>query len=85
MLFRSVFYPLLRYRTYRLKSQPLFFEKILKEKKNMDMSMIADWFTIAFFLWYGLKKFVPALDKGFFSTLGGVIALAAAVFTFLSP
>ena len=29
------------------------------------MSIIADWFTIAFFLWYGLKKFVPALDKGF--------------------
>ena len=50
----------------------------------MDMSIIADWFTIAFFLWYGLKKFVPALDKGIFSILGGVIALAAAVFTALS-
>ena len=50
----------------------------------MDMSIIADWFTIAFLIWYGLKKFVPALDKGFFSTLGGVIALVAAAFTVLS-
>ncbi len=50
----------------------------------MDLSIIADWFTIAFFLWFGLKKFVPALDKGYFSTLGAVIALGAAVFTFLS-
>ena len=50
----------------------------------MDMSIIADWFTIAFFLWYGLKKFMPALDKGIFSILGGVIAIAAAVFTALS-
>ena len=50
----------------------------------MDMSVIADWFTILFFLWYGLKKLMPALDKGFLSTLGAVIALAAAVFTALS-
>ncbi len=50
----------------------------------MDMSIIADWSTIAFFVWYVLKQFVPALDKGFFSILGGVIAIAAAVFTMLS-
>lgn len=50
----------------------------------MDMSIIADWLTILFFLWYGLKKFIPALDKGFFQTLGGVVALAAALFTALS-
>ena len=44
----------------------------------MVYSTIADWFTIAFLLWFGLKKFIPALDKDMFSTLG------AAVFTILS-
>lgn len=29
----------------------------------MDMSIIADWFTIAFLLWFGLKHFIPALKK----------------------
>lgn len=50
----------------------------------MDASIIADWFTIIFFIWFGLKKFVPALDKGFFPTLGAIIALCAAFFTALS-
>jgi len=50
----------------------------------MDMSIIADWFTIIFFLWFGLKKFIPALDKDIFSTFGAIIALAAAIFTALS-
>ena len=50
----------------------------------MDLSIIADWFTILFFLWFGLKKFIPALDTGFFPTIGAVIALAAALFTALS-
>jgi hypothetical protein len=49
----------------------------------MDMSAIADWCTLLFFLWYGLKTFIPALNKGYFSTLGGIIALAAAVAIFL--
>ena len=50
----------------------------------MDYSTIADWFTIAFFAWFGLKKFVPALDSGFFPTVGAIIALLAAVFTIMS-
>jgi len=50
----------------------------------MDMSVIADWCTILFFLWFGLKKFIPALDKDMFSTIGAILALAAAVFTALS-
>jgi hypothetical protein len=50
----------------------------------MDLSIIADWFTILFFLWFGLKKFIPALDNGFFPTIGAIIALAAALFTALS-
>lgn len=50
----------------------------------MDYSTIADWFTIAFLLWFGLKKFIPALDKDIFSTIGAIIAIAAAVFTALS-
>lgn len=49
----------------------------------MDMSAIADWCTILFFLWYGLKTFIPALNKGYFVTLGGIIALAAAISTFI--
>ena len=50
----------------------------------MDMSLIADWFTIVFFAWFGLKKFIPAFDQGFFPTFGAIIALAAAIFTALS-
>jgi hypothetical protein len=50
----------------------------------MDYSIIADWFTILFFLWFGLKRFIPALDKRFLSALGAIIALLAAVFTALS-
>ena len=50
----------------------------------MDLSIIADWFTILFFLWFRLKKFIPALDNGFFPTIGAIIALAAALFTALS-
>jgi len=49
----------------------------------MDMSAIADWMTILFFLWYGLKVLIPALQKGFFLTLGGIIALAAAIAIFI--
>jgi hypothetical protein len=50
----------------------------------MDLSVVADWFTILFFLWYGLSKFIPALDQKLFAKVGGVLALAAAVFTLLS-
>jgi hypothetical protein len=50
----------------------------------MDYSVIADWFTIVFFLWFGLKAFIPALDKGIFQTLGAIVALGAALFTALS-
>ena len=50
----------------------------------MDMSVIADWCVILFFLWFGLKKFIPALDTGFFPTLGAILALGVALFTFLS-
>ena len=55
-----------------------------KGEKPMDMSIIADWFTIIFFLWFGLKYFIPVLDKGAASIVGAIIALGAAVFTFLS-
>ena len=50
----------------------------------MDWSTIADWLTIVFFLWFGLKQFVPALDKGFFPALGAILALLVGVTTFLS-
>jgi|SoiMetStandDraft_2_1073263.scaffolds.fasta_scaffold2167728_1 hypothetical protein len=45
----------------------------------MSMSGIVDWLTILFFVWFGLRVFVPSLQKGYFSILGGIIALAAAI------
>jgi len=60
------------------------FRSSSKERYSMDYSIIADWFTILFFLWFGLKKFIPALDQGVFPTIGAIIALGAAVFTFMS-
>jgi hypothetical protein len=45
----------------------------------MSMSAVVDWLTILFFLWFGLKWFIPALNKGFFSILGGILALATAL------
>jgi len=51
----------------------------------MDLSIVADWFVVLFFLWYGLKQFIPALNKGIFQYVGGIIiALAVAIFTALS-
>lgn len=50
----------------------------------MDLSVVADWFTILFFLWFGIKRFIPALDKKYFSMLGAALAIGAALFTFLS-
>lgn len=50
----------------------------------MDLSVVADWFTILFFLWYGLKQFIPALGKSFFPYVGGVLAIGAALFIYLS-
>lgn len=49
----------------------------------MDMSAIADWMTILFFLWYGLKTLIPALQKGVSTTIGGIIALVAAIAIFI--
>jgi len=45
----------------------------------MSMSAIVDWLAILFFLWFGLKTFIPALSKGSLSILGGILALAAAL------
>jgi hypothetical protein len=61
------------------------FKSIFRTGGNlMDLSIVADWLTVLFLLWYGLKQFVPALGKGSFPYIGGVIALAAALFTALS-
>jgi hypothetical protein len=49
----------------------------------MDWSAIADWMTILFFLWYGLKTFIPALNKGSAPMIGGIIALAVAISIFM--
>ncbi|NWG34911.1 MAG: hypothetical protein HXY42_10735 [Chloroflexi bacterium] len=46
-------------------------------------SSIAGWCTALFFLWYGLGAFVPALMGGAMGYIGAVLALGAAVFTFL--
>ncbi len=50
----------------------------------MDLSLVADWLTILFLLWFGLKQFIPALNKKVLRYVGGVLALAAALFTALS-
>ena len=50
----------------------------------MDRAVIADWLTVLFLLWFGLKQFVPALDSGVFRYVGGVLALAAALLIVLS-
>lgn len=49
----------------------------------MDWSTIADWMTILFFLWYGLKTFISALNKGTAAYIGGAIALLAAISIFI--
>jgi hypothetical protein len=41
------------------------------------------WCTVLFFLWYGLAVFVPALMAAPVMYLGGLLALGAAVFTFM--
>lgn len=44
---------------------------------------LAGWCTVLFFLWYGLGAFVPALMGGTMSYVGAILALGAAVFTFI--
>jgi len=50
----------------------------------MDLSLVADWLTALFLLWFGLKQFIPTLEKGFFPTVGAVLAIASAIFIVLS-
>jgi hypothetical protein len=50
----------------------------------MDLSVVADWLTVLFLAWFGLKKFIPALDQGIFPTIGAILALGAAVFIALT-
>ena len=44
---------------------------------------IATWCAALFFLWFGLGVFVPSLMAPPVAYLGGILALGAAVFTFL--
>jgi hypothetical protein len=44
---------------------------------------LAVWCTALFFLWYGLGAFVPTLMAAPMTYVGGLLALGAAVFTFL--
>ena len=44
---------------------------------------LAAWSTALFFLWYGLGVFVPSLMASPISYLGALLALGAAIFTFL--
>lgn len=50
----------------------------------MDLSIVADWLIVIFFLWFGLKRFIAALDQDIFQTIGAIVALGIAVFTLLS-
>ncbi len=49
---------------------------------NMPKS-IAAWCTVLFFLWYGIGVFVGALMAAPLVYVLGILALGAAVFTFL--
>jgi len=56
----------------------------LSAKGEYKMSMpktIAGWCTVLFFLFYGLAAFIPAAAS--MPWLTGILALGAAVFTFL--
>ncbi len=44
---------------------------------------IAAWCTALFFLWFGLAGFVPSLMGAPISYVGYLLALGAAIFTFL--
>ncbi len=44
---------------------------------------IATWCLVLFLLLFGLAAFIPALAGGFFPMLTALLALGAAVFTFL--
>ncbi len=44
---------------------------------------LAAWCTVLFFLWFGLGTFLPFLMGSPIIYLGGLLALGAAVFTFL--
>ncbi len=44
---------------------------------------LAAWCTVLFFLWFGLGTFLPFLMGAPIAYLGGLLALGAAVFTFM--
>jgi len=44
---------------------------------------LAAWCTALFFLWYGLSVFVPSLMAAPVNYIGALLALGAAIFTFL--
>ncbi|MCI0556166.1 MAG: hypothetical protein L0287_34930 [Anaerolineae bacterium] len=50
----------------------------------MSWSTLADYFTIAFFFWYGLRHFVPALKSDMSMLVGAVLALVTAITTLLN-
>ena len=41
----------------------------------MSMDQISSWISALFFLWFGLKSFVPALDTETFGMVGAVLAI----------
>lgn len=50
----------------------------------MSWSTVADYFTIAFFFWYGLRHFVPVLKRDMSMRVGAILALGTAATTLLS-
>lgn len=44
---------------------------------------IAGWCTVLFFLIFGLMNLVPGFQGGFWPFIVGILALGAAVFTFI--
>ena len=50
----------------------------------MDWSSIADYCTIAFFLWFGLMNFVQTMKSDLSMKIGSVLAFLAAITTYIA-
>ena len=69
---------------FNLLELPIWAVKLYVTKGECEMMMpktIAAWCTVLFFLFYGLGYFLPSLS--FLSMLAALLALGAAVFTFI--
>ena len=65
------------YRTVRVGSQSYSIGEC-------EMATIGLWLTALFFLWYGLRAFVPMLATDMFKKVGAVLAILVGIGTLLT-